>query len=549
MAAATYPGGGYPGEYSTDGKPPVEVALTGVSATVARGTVLPIGGDVNVALTGVSATVARGTVVYFVPVPISPATASVLVTAAPLYTGVPAGPTFPIIGARGAAAVTPPSFGGLTAAIKPGSLEIIEMTGQIETIKVQFEDPHGALNFDPFDPISMSQELTSIFIGDISEAEVSGHESPYNVDANGRQGIGPVGARVWTVIGQGLSNIAFRIPTGAFSAQARVSIVQVAETLGALLGVTVVANTYGTLLLPEAFLSEQESVSEALSRLADLATGLSGMTHIWKIAWPGSSFSDPTLYFQPVSNLVSSYSIGIGGYPARAGSIQYRKTREQYANRVILKLDRYLKEGGAEQTETLAGSDIFLGTLSLESPLAGQPTVTVEGTEETVGIKDSDTGKDWYWSLGSSVLSVGDSGASGSDEIIVKYAAHDLRAVESSNTPLIGLHGLYAIPLTSPDSGNTTSPQAQADAELSRRAGVTEHLTLQVLCPPRVFQPGQIIPVAISSLGEFGIGSLGGYFYCSKVRTFDEQGITVWRELTLSRGPMIFSPGQIMRKL
>lgn len=498
MAGSTYPGSGYPGEYFGDTAgvitpAPFRITLTFVSAMI------------------VPATSGKGAG----PVPTSPPT---LVLSAP---------------------------GG----IRPNTLSIVDAVGQVQTLDCEVEDRHGSKMFNLSAPFHVQDSAVTIFYGDLDEVEINSFESPYNRnDSNAVTGA-PVGARFFRLRGTGLNHLATRLVTGAFSAQARVPIATVVAAVAAPLGLAQVISTAGSISLPDSFLSEQETIADALTRLADLATGLSGVVHLWSINYPGTSFSSPTLYFNPITDNAATSSLGMSGYPIRSGSIRVRYTREQFKNSAVLKLDRYLKGGGESQVDTKAGSDIFLGTLTLTSPLAGEPSITVEGVEETVGIKDSDTGKDWYWSLGSNVLKVGASGASGTDEIVVTYPAHDLRAVTVTNSALVAAYGLFQLPVQSPDSGNTANPLTQASMELSRHSGFTTEVTLTAQTPSGAFKAGQLIPISLSGFGSLGVTSLSGYFYCKSIRTYDEDLTVLWREFVLLSGPQLFSAPMYLRRL
>lgn len=436
---------------------------------------------------------------------------------------------------------------------RPNTLSCMESLGQVETCDVEVEDRYGDQSYAVHGALQIDSGAATVFQGSIDETELFSLESPYKYNASHVAQPNPVGARVWKLKGQGLSGLARRQVTGAFSAQARIGIATVVSALVAPLGLaTSIATNPSSLPLTDSFLSEQETIADVLTRLADLATAISGVQHVWRIGWPGTSFSTVTLYFQPVTNLGSSASIGpVAGattYKPRSGSIHYRVTREQFANSVILKLDRYLKDGGDAQVDNKHGSDIFLGTLTVSSPMASQPTIKVNDVEETVGIKDSDTGKQWYWSLGSTVLKVGSSSASGSDTIEVTYAAHDIRAVTATNSGSVGAVGLFQVPINSVDTGNMASPASQAAAELSRRDSLIEHVTCQIQCPARTFNPGDVIGCTFTGFGTTGTSSLTGNFVLQSIRTFDES-FNLWYELDLMRGPLLYRASSFVRRI
>lgn len=432
--------------------------------------------------------------------------------------------------------------------VRPGTIHIVDAVGQVQTCDLQMEDKRGALNYQVHQTLTVSEGIAVIFKGSVDETALIPFESPSDVNASGAHTGTPVGARYFEVKGVGPSHLATRLVTGAFSAQARVPISTVVSALAAALGVTLSIGTNPAgLTLANSFLSEQETLFDAFTRLADIATYLSGVPHIWKVAWDTSGLQ--TFVFQPVTSLVATSSIGLSGYKIRSGSIRFRTTREQFSNSVVLKLDRYLKDGGTTQTDAKLGSDIFLGTLSLTSPLASAPTVRVNDDEETVGIKDIDTGKQWYYALGSNVLTVGTSAAGGSDTIDVSYAAHDLRAYTLNDNASIAAVGTFRIPIQAPDSGNVSSPAEYAASELIRRSSLVQHLTCQVECPPGVFSAGQLIPVVVTGCGSTGLTSLTGYFWCQSITTTDQDLTQIWRTFELVRGPMLYRAGQFLRRI
>lgn len=457
----------------------------------------------------------------------------------------------PSASAKGAGPVptTPPVLAlSAPGGIRPNTLNIIDAVGQVQTMECEVEDRHGSKMFNVNSVFNVADGVVTLFHGDLDEIEIASFESPYDVNNTGSH-VGPVGARYFHLRGAGLSHLATRRVTGSFTAQARVPIATVVAAIAAPLGLAQVISTAGSVSLPDSFFSEQETIAEALTRLADLATGLTGVIHLWVIDYPGTSFSTTTLYFYPITSRVASSSLGGSGYPIKSGSVRVRVTREQFANSAVLKLDRYLKDGGAEQIDTKAGSDIFLGTLTVTAPLAGEPTITVEGVEETVGIKDSDTGKDWYWSLGSNVLKVGNSTASGSDEIIVSYAAHDLRSVTVTDAASVSANGLFQMPVQAPDSGNMANPASQASSELSRHLGFTTEIRLTARTPSGAFKAGELIPLYLSGFGSLGIVAVTGYYYCKSIRTYDEDLTLLWRDFVLVSGPMLYSAPAYIRSL
>lgn len=424
----------------------------------------------------------------------------------------------------------------------PGSLSIVDTVGQVQTCNVKIPDPLGNKYYEPHDAISITSGAVNYFSGTVDISDCESLESPYAGTAP--PGASPVGARMWAVSAQGWSLRAFTTLTTYVYAQRLTLIQTTVEALAAGLGVDADVSA-GALEFPDTFTSELEPISDALDRLADLCTHLSGTPFVWKIK---GTVGDLTLVFAPVTTLLGP-GVGSGGRMPKANPpAKLRKTRENFANSVLLKLDRYLVDGGREQVETFEGLDIFLGALTLEKPLAGQPIITVDGVDETVGIQGSDTGKDWYFSLGSRVVTQGDS--SGGDEIVIRYVAHDLRYIDASDASSIAAVGLFQRPTMMPDTGSVMEPQSQANAELARHNGISEILTCVVPVTSVVFESGTLIPVSITGYGPTGTQAVAGYFYCRSARTFDEDGVKYWTQLDLIRGPFLSrAPGALRRAL
>ena len=78
-----------------------------------------------------------------------------------------------------------------------------------------------------------------------------------------------------------------------------------------------------------------------------------------------------------------------------------RRTSPDYRNRQVI---RGAKDYTDPQTENFEGDDV-LQSFVTSYPIGKVPTVTLNSGAQTVGIRGLDTGKDWYWSKGSNVLS------------------------------------------------------------------------------------------------------------------------------------------------
>lgn len=420
---------------------------------------------------------------------------------------------------------------------KPGSLHIQETIGDIQSCDYLVPDPNGVITPAVHAVITTTEGLVTTFSGTTDETSVRGLESPYNIRKDGSISNAPVGSREWSVRGVGWSYLAYHRLTGSFSAQRLVPITTVVQILAGNMGIA--SDILCSVTLPDYFVSDNEPVSDALTRLVDLATAVSGIQHFWRI---DSIFGTVTLQFFPLGTHTGP-NVGTSGYPIRAGTVSFRVTRQNFSNLVVVKLDKYLKD--KTQTDTFSGSDIFIGSLKLSFPLAGAPRVSIRGssTDQTIGIKGIDgPGLDWYWNTGSSVIYTPNTYGGGTT-IEVVYPAQDLRSYTIQDAASIASVGVFAAAVSGGDSSNSVGPASVGAAELARRDGLSKILTCQVNAPAGVFIPGQVCGVNVA-IGPNGIAS--GNFFLRSLRQFDEEGIQMWRELELVQGPNFRSGFQMM---
>lgn len=175
------------------------------------------------------------------------------------------------------------------------------------------------------------------------------------------------------------------------------------------------------------------NVAQALDALA----AKSGFT--WEID------KDKALHFLDRSTNLAPFAI-TGDRDIVKGSARRRRGNSKYRNR------QYVRGGKAVtdiQTENHTGDGIRK-SWTLGYPVAAVPTITVDGSPVTVGVKGLDTGFDFYWSKGDEVI-VSDSAVANNDAIVVTYtgtynvvtisddeaAIIDRQTVEGSGTGIV----------------------------------------------------------------------------------------------------------------
>ena len=127
-------------------------------------------------------------------------------------------------------------------------------------------------------------------------------------------------------------------------------------------------------------------VSEALDQLAEAAG------FVWDID------AEKRLHFRPAADVAAPFDLDddtIYGRP------NVDRGNPSYRNRQYIRGGQDLTD---PQTETRIG-DGETRTFVMAFPLAEEPTVEVNAAAQTVGIKGTDTGKQWYWAKGDPVLS------------------------------------------------------------------------------------------------------------------------------------------------
>ena len=130
-----------------------------------------------------------------------------------------------------------------------------------------------------------------------------------------------------------------------------------------------------------------ESVADALNELAEL------VGFIWFID------HDRKLYFQARDTTSASFGYSDTSLPIR--SLKRKQSRQGYRNR------QYLRAGRDIQLN--ANTEDFIGdgerrSFTVGLPVGEEPTVTVDGASQTIGVNGIASGKDWYWQKGSNTL-------------------------------------------------------------------------------------------------------------------------------------------------
>ena len=163
-------------------------------------------------------------------------------------------------------------------------------------------------------------------------------------------------------------------------------------------------------------------VSEALSELAELAG------YWWYID------ADRTLEFRKRDAFDAPFTVGSSDVLKQSPS-KLRRAAPDYRN---VQYIRGVRDRTDPQTETFVG-DGEARTFTVGFRIAEQPTVTVNSSAQTVGIRGVDEGRDWYWNKDARELTQDFSGTklTGSDVLEVVYVGFFDSIIVSDNRDAI----------------------------------------------------------------------------------------------------------------
>ena len=244
-------------------------------------------------------------------------------------------------------------------------------------------------------------------------------------------------------------------------------------------------------------------------RVSDCFDELSKRTGYW---WRIDDAKN-VVFYSPATASAAPLAIDANGLNYR--SLKASRDRSQYRNR------QYLANVVTTITppaETFSG-DLTNQAFSLKYALNLVPAITVNAVAATVGIRDVDTGKDFYWSKHSAEI-VPETGAArvAGDSVVVTYTGEFEQVVIRENaaeiadrTSIEGGTGVYEWLTGDGVSLNTlASAQAYADGLIDRNAPIPSVVTIEADDAGLVL-PGQYVTITEPALG------LSGNFFASRV--------------------------------
>jgi hypothetical protein len=241
------------------------------------------------------------------------------------------------------------------------------------------------------------------------------------------------------------------------------------------------------------------------------------------------------LYFVDRATITAPYSLTSASANFRSVTVEH--LRQDYRNR------QYIKAGlglTSSRTENFVG-DGTRKSFTLAYPAGKVPTsITVGGVSKTIGIREVDSGKDWYWQSGSPVINqdTGAAAVGAGVAIAVAYqgqypilvAAQDDGQI-ATRSSVEGGSGYYDEIQDEPDINDTTSASDRANALLRRYARINRKVNLSTVTAG--LRAGQLVDIDITQ------HALTGSWLVESVSVRDFTGRDVEYSATLLDGEAV----------
>ena len=170
-------------------------------------------------------------------------------------------------------------------------------------------------------------------------------------------------------------------------------------------------------------------------------------------------------------------------------------------------------------------------TFNLPAPCGATPTITLNGSAQTVGVLGVDTGDQWYWAQDSAVITQDSSGTvlTSADTLLVSYSPLVPAVAQAPNVG--SLQSLQAIEGTSAVYSHVTqisSPILPADLLAIATAYELEYGTPAATCQFYTLRPGLAVGQLQSiDLSDAGIAS--GEYLIATVKMSLSDNVIVWQ--------------------
>lgn len=255
---------------------------------------------------------------------------------------------------------------------------------------------------------------------------------------------------------------------------------------------------------------DYSKVSEIFQGMADISG------YVWFVD------ASKAVHFVPRTEFTAPFSIGSGTTDVLAAGWSVRKTREEKANRILLRIN----DSAYADTGVSFVGDSSKRIFWVATPIRSMTSITLDAAEQTVGIV-GETGLDWYYTPGDHWIyqDAGGTVLTSGNTLHVTYRAFgmqhqtaedvsDQTAVAATET---GTSGVYEMALADDSLANTTVGDTAAAALLARY----KQLPVEVSYGARTagVQVGQVQTIGLT---EFGLS--GSYLIDTVGAGFDDDG-------------------------
>jgi hypothetical protein len=322
-----------------------------------------------------------------------------------------------------------------------------------------------------------------------------------------------------------------------------VAAVYLGQTLGAIVGAIVAAVLAGE-GVTTAHVEAGPTITKAVFSYQSVTDCFNALANLTGYAWYLDSAKDLHFFARGSNPAPLSLTDTSGNFFGLA----VRSTRQQYRNR------QYLRAGfdtTTPRTESFAG-DAKRRTFAVGYPLAAVPTITVNGSAKTVGIKGVDTDKDWYWNKASADIVQDAAGAllASTDTLAVTYqglfpliVSADASTEIAARAAAEGGSGVYEA-LVTDQSIDTRALATDTATGLLRRYGtITQVVSFSYEDPDDAtgtgrLAAGQLLSVNVSAhnlAGSFLIDSVsavdvGGAYLRYQVQALSGESLGSWED-------------------
>ncbi|MBO8169959.1 MAG: hypothetical protein H0Z35_12365 [Thermoanaerobacteraceae bacterium] len=199
-------------------------------------------------------------------------------------------------------------------------------------------------------------------------------------------------------------------------------------------------------------------------------------------------------------------------------NVRIRRSRADYRNRQYIRAGKDVSD---PRTESFKG-DGATRTFTVALPIAKAPTITVNGVEQSVGIGQVESGKQWYWNEGEKTFyqDYNEPVLTSTDTVEITYQGYfpimvvaDEESAQAERKSIEGGTGIYESVEEAANINSGDAAMEYAMGKLRRYAKISEILTFNTF--EAGLKPGQLLSVNLPSYG------LSGEFLISRVTITD----------------------------